>query len=261
MFALTFLVALVLLVWRTQEGTKRDKARVVQLQNDIQSLEVRLWLKRPALHQAILNTHDEYEPIRVLRDRSISQFDVIRQKYSTMESRGAEVLSIRGIPSLQVGAESAPIIYRLLVPAESSPWLKFGVYLVDRTANRSRPPGDDFDFLPDSPFEETGPFETRLPAGDQRLEIVIGAAKEGSLPILITLDEVVLLRSSFISEDVSGVSSSRLTAASQLDFGRRGNLPSLLNGRMSLRTSDSQTHAFVVWLSDQTSNFASFPGE
>jgi len=267
MLALISLVALGMLAWRTSEDARRDRARLAELRNEIKSLEARVWLDRPALHRAILRTHEEFESLHAMRERSIEHFDLLRQKYSTMEPPPeADVLSIRGIPSLQTDTGPAPVIFRLLVPQERPVWLKFGVHKVQRSVHSSRTSDDDSDLLTDSPFNASGPFEVRLPAGDHVLRIATGSAQEGSLPLVITLNDEVLLRSAFLSADVTGAGSSYISAPSQINFGPRRPLPWLLTTIMNRRDPTSRkahdtTHGFSVWLSDRSSSFTSFPGE
>lgn len=196
-----------------------------------------------------------------MRQRSLTQFELLRQKYSILEEREADVLSLRGIPSLSIDTEPAPAVFRLWVPKERPVWIKFGV----REATPSRPSSssdNDRDLLSDSPFRASGPFETQLPPGDQTLQIAAGSAREGSLPLCITLGETVLLRTSFDSPSVSGTGSSHITGATQLDYGPRQQLPWLLTSTMNVgEPATEKPHAFSLWLSDRASGFAPFPGE
>jgi hypothetical protein len=266
MLALMFLVSLGMLVWRASEDARRSVARLAQLQSEIKFVEARLRLDQPVLHQAILHTHEEFQPFDAMRQRSIEHFDLLRRKYSSMEPKGTDVFSLREIPSLQTDTRPAPVIFRLLVPEQRTVWLKFGVHLVEQSVHSSTDKLDGRDLLTDSPFNVSGPFETRLQPGDHTLTVAVGLAAEGSLPVVITLDDEVLLRSSFVSAEVTGTSSSRISAPSQLDFGPQRNLPSLLSTHMNLRTPASgkapaKTHGFSMWLSDRASSFTNFPGE
>ena len=266
MLALMFLVSLGMLAWRTSEDAIRDKARLAQLQAEIKSLEARLRLDQPALQQAIMREHEEFQPIHAMRERSVRHFDQLRQKYSTLEPPGGDVFSIRGIPSLKTDTGPAPVIFRMFVPEKRTIWLKFGVHMVKHSVHSTRTPDDVHDLLTVSPFKDSGPFEIQLPSGDQTLRIATGHAADGFLPLIMTLDDKVLLRTSFVAADVAGMGSSHISAPSQIDFDPQRDLPSLLTGHMSLRTPASgiepvNTHAFWVWLSDRASNFARFPGE
>jgi hypothetical protein len=266
LLALMFLAALGMLVWRTFEDAQRDEVRLVQLQTEINAIQVRLRQDQPAIHQAILHTQDEFQPFRAMRERSMEHFEFVRRKYSTMEPKGAGVLSIREIPSLQTDTKVSTIIFRLLVPEDRTIWLKFGVHKVKRSVHSYRQPDTTDDLLSDSPFRVSGPFETRLQPGDHRLTISGLPFADGSLPVVITIDDKVLLRSSFVSPDVTGASSSRISAATQVDFGPERELPSLLTAHMQLRTPPSgnapdQTYAFSLWFSERASGFKDFPKE
>lgn len=267
MLALTFLVALGLLAWRAWGDRQGDLERLALLDAEIKTLKASVWLDQPVLHQAILHAHEEFKPLQTMRKRSIQHFDLLQQKYSTMESKGADVLSIRGIPSLQVDQEPAPVIFRLLVPETRVFWLKFGVHQMQRTMYSSKNPEDDFELLTHSPFAASGPFEVRMPAGDQTLRIASGSAQEGSLPLVITLNDEVLLRTAFVSDDVIGTTSGNIAGPSQINYGPRQGLPPwLLTAKMRLRRPESgrepdMTHGFSVWVSDRSSGFTSFPGE
>lgn len=266
LLAFTFLVALALLTWRTFEDARRDEARAQRLQAEIKLLEARGRLDQPGLDQAILHTRDEFESLKEMREHSLAHFDLLRDKYSGIEPRGAGVLSIRGLPSMQVGDRTAPIVFRMLIPDERPVWLKFGVHMVKPNVTASRGSDAEDDLITKSPFEASGPFEQRLPPGDQMLKIVSGAATDGALPIEITLNDKVLLRTSFVADDVTGSGSGHISVPSQFDVGPRQDLPWLLTVDLTHRTQTSggdspDTHAFSVWLSDRSSNFKGFPGE
>jgi hypothetical protein len=101
-----------------------------------------------------------------------------------------------------------------------------------------------------------------LPTGDQTLKIAAGSAQDGSLPLVITLNENILVRTSFRAAGIIGTRTSHFTTLLQLDFDPRQELPWLLTTTVALREpTTGKAHAFSVWLSDHTSNFASFPGE
>lgn len=138
MLALTFLVALGMLAWRVRESAARDEVRLAELQNEVLMLEARLRLDNPRLHQAFLHTFDEHETLRQVRERAVARFDLLRQKYSTMEPRPSDVFSLRCIPSLQTGRAVAPAVYRMLVPEDRTIWLKCGVHLEQESEDSRR---------------------------------------------------------------------------------------------------------------------------
>jgi hypothetical protein len=228
-------------------------------------------LDQPAVHQAILHTEDELAPLAAMRERSLQQFEKLRDKYSTMEPRKPDVLSLRGVPSLAKDRDPAPVLFRLLVPAERPVWLKCGVHPAKRSHHTSRNSDQEQDLLRQSPFSLSGPFEMQLPPGDHTLRISVGSADEGALPLEIALDETVLLRTSFVSPQVSGAGYSYNSASSQLDFGPSQPLPWLLTAIMDLQGSSvlfnrhpsttEETHALSLWLSDRASEFVRFPGD
>lgn len=266
LLAITFLIALALLAWRTIEDARRDRARLELVKAEVKQLEARVRLDDPELHQVILCTIDEVQPLHVMRERAIAHFDMLREKYSSIEPRGPEVLSIRGLPSMQVDNESSPTVFRMIVPEERGIWLKFGVHQVERNMNSSRSSDQEDDLLSDSPFDDSGPFEIKLSPGDQTLSVAAGPAKDGLLPIEIRLDEALLLRTTFHSPDVSGTGSSHISAPSQIDFDARRELPWLLSSSMGTRSSATDnerglTYAFSMWLSDRSSDFKGFPSK
>lgn len=267
LLAFTFLVGLALLAWRTLTDVRRNQARAEMLRDEIKSLEVRVRLDDPKLHQSMGHISDEYESLHAMSKRGLAHFDALREKYSTIEPRnGKQVFSLRGIPSLHAEPGPAPVVFRMIVPEERPVWLKFGIHMVDQSVHSSRTPDETDDLLTDTPFDDSGPFEIRLPAGDQMLTIVTGSAGEGSLPVEILLDDRVLVRTKFVSPDVSGSDYGHISAPSQIDFGPRRDLPWLLTTHMNLKPTPAgsrrrKTHAFAIWLSDKPSDFASFPGE
>lgn len=271
LMALVLLAALGMLAWRAADEARRQTRRAAELHGEIKSLEATLRLDQPALHQAMLHTLDEFESLHALRERSLAHFDTLRQKYSTLETRGPDVLSLRSVPALATGGDPTPVVYRLVVPRQRSVWLKFGVHPQQQDRHSSRTPDDATDLLTQSPFEPSGPFEVQLPPGDQTLSIAVGSVQEGCLPIVFQLNERTLLKTTFVSADVSGAGWGRISATSQLDFDRQQQLPWLMTASMNLNAASvsrrqttlapGMTHAFSIWLSDRSSNFKGFPAE
>jgi hypothetical protein len=260
LLALFVLLALALLGWRTSQQARQEKARLVELRKEIEKLEVCMRLDRPDLHQAMLNTLDEMQPLAEMRQRALAQLDLLRSRYGGLEPRGADVLSLRGLPSLPEGEEPAPILFRLLVPEQRPLWLKFGVHAAQQFRHSSRNPEDERELLPRSPFTISGPFEMRLPSGDQTLRITIGTARDGELPVTISLNDGVLLRTTFVSAGTSGTGYSHISAGSQLDYRASQKPPWLLTAIMDQREQPSgNTHAFSVWLDERESDFLPFP--
>lgn len=266
LLALTFLAVLVMLLWRTRQEAIRDEQRLAKLQNEIKSLELEVRLDQPDLHQAILHAGDEFASLRAMRELALQQFDRLRQKYSTMEPPGAGQLSIRGVPTLRAGTGQPAVIFGIWVPEERPVWLKFGVHLADGSIQSLRDSDRDDDLLRDSPFDASGPFEIRLPAGHQTLKLATGPVQDDTLPVVVSLGDEVLGRFVFNSPDVQGTNEIYISARSQLDFAPDRRLPRLLTSRMRLRDPTSgerpdTTYACSLWLSDHSSNFERFPGE
>jgi hypothetical protein len=264
LLCLAVLAALGMLAYRNHQEAEQEQAKRALLQNEVQSLEARLRQENPALHQAILRSMDESQSLQDARQRAIDHFDLIRQKYSTIEPQGADVLSLRGVPMLPAGNGPAPIGFRMLVPEQRAIWLKYGVHPTKRNTQSGRGSEQESDLLTKSPFLDSGPFELRLPAGDQILAVTMDAAEDGSLPFTITLDDQILLRSAFVAPEVTGAGWSSLSGAIQIDFDLKRALPSLMTVNMSLRSDRSGDTAakpcgFSMWLSDHSSDFAEFP--
>jgi hypothetical protein len=77
---------------------------------------------------------------------------------------------------------------------------------------------------------------------------------------VIQLNERALLKTSFVSADVSGAGWGYVSAGPQVDFGPEQQAPWLMTATMHLRAAPSgMTHAFSIWLSDRSSNFKRFP--
>lgn len=261
LLGVTFVVAVGLLAWRMAQDVEEAEARIEVIKAEIKPLEARVRLDDPALHQVILNTRDQYDSLFAMRDRAVEHFDVLRDKYSAVEPRGDDVLSLRTLPSLQTDGGHKPVVLRLWVPETRTIWLKCGVHPVDRSVSSSRPPDEESDLVRASPFEHSGPFEMKLPPGDHLLTIHTGATDNGSLPMSLSFDSEVLLKTAFVAPDVTGSSSSHISGAVQTDYSRRQPLPWLLTANMNLDNNNSSktSFGFSVWLSDHSSEFAAFP--
>ncbi|MCA9145688.1 MAG: hypothetical protein H6821_09795 [Planctomycetaceae bacterium] len=266
LFAFTFLVALALLAWRMFQDSRRDESRLQLLNAEIKSLEARVRLDDPAIHRVILSKVDELEPLHAMRERAVTHFDVLQEKYSGVEERGSDVLSIRGLPALRRHDEPVRVLFRMIVPRQRSVWLKFGVHQVERNVNSSRGSDQEDDLLSESPFDVSGPFEMQLQPGDQTLSVFAGEAKDGSLPVEIALNDKLLFRSCFESPDVTGTGLIHISAPSQIDFDSRRDLPWLLSTNINVESEGPDTerelaYAFSIWLSDHSSDFKGFPGK
>lgn len=264
LLALTFVIALGIVVWQTGEGVRSNDIQANALRDEIRSLENRVRLDDPDLHQAILHTRDELEPLHEMRKRAVAHFDVLRDKYSRIEPRGPKTLSIRRLPSLQVGTVAVPTSFRMVVPEDRPMWLMFGVHLVQRNVH-STPDPSKLKLLKHSSFSESGPFEIQLEPGDQLLTVTKSPAKDGKLDVEIGLKDGILVRSTYAASDVSGTTSSHISAPNQIDFGPHRELPWLLTAQMSHQSPNGQqramTHAFSIWLSAQSNGYERFPGK
>lgn len=267
LLAFGFVVALAMLDARTLDQAARDRGRIVELNGEIRSLEATVRLDDPLLHRTMLHAADGHEHLRILRERAVDHFDQLQEKYSTIESAGPDVVAIRGVPMLQDETGHAPTVYRIVVPAGRSVWLKFGVHIVDGKSQSQRTPDDGDGLLTTSPFDDSGPFEFQIPPGDQKLSIEIGPVQPDSnrIGLVIAIDDHELLRSAYVSEDLPGPNSTSISGRLQLDFPPDRKLPWLITARMKPRWPKTEklslNHGFTIWLSDHASGFGSFPNE
>ena len=130
--------------------------------------------------------------------------------------------------------------------------------------DHTRESDQEDDLLTASPFEQTGPFEIKLAPGDHTLTIATGDADAGAVPVTIKWNDHRLLTTSFISSEVTGTGRTNVSAQKQIDYPPKRDLPWLLTVQMNVNDPNTgsrkpQTHAFSVWLSDQSSDFARFP--
>lgn len=255
LLALGFVVALSFLTFRTFVDTSQQRARLTQLQVEVQTLEAELLFSGP-----ISQIEDEFAPLHTSSERAVEHFPQLREKYSTIQPRGPGVMSVRSIPNF----DSDRIQYRIIVPEGRSVWLKFGVHMVSTTTSSSRESDKEDDLLTASPFEHNGPFEIELSPGDHTLTVTTDEVDAGVLPVTVDWDDETLLQTDFVSTDVSGKGGPRISAKKQIDYPSNRQLPWLLTVDMDLRDPSTgnrptQTHAFSIWLSDHSSEFTEFP--
>jgi hypothetical protein len=258
---LVFLAALAMLAWRTADGIRQVQERIAALRSEASALHAVFRGDDPALRRAIIHERDDVPPLEAMRDRALARFDELRTRYGAIEARGGDVVSIRTVPAIADGPGPAPVIFRLVVPPDRPVWLKFGTHLAGTTVEPPQRLDEGAGLRSDTPLAASGPYEARLSAGDHTLTIAVGTAAEGSLPLAISLGDGFLLQSSFDSPGVSGVSSSHTSPVDQYDIRPPAELPWLMTGRLNHRDSKAeQVPAFSLWLSDQASGFAEFPG-
>ena len=106
LLALTFFVALGLLVWRMREGARQDELRLAGLRNEVVNLEGSLWLHNPPQHQGRLRIRDEHESLHAVRERAVAHFDSLGENYSAIEPVASDVLSLRFVPRAENGART-----------------------------------------------------------------------------------------------------------------------------------------------------------
>lgn len=258
---LTFLAALGALAWNTMQHAQRNQAHAQQLRSETQTLEALLHRRDPARHQARLHELDQYEALRAMRAKAIRQFGRLREKYGVVEPRGPDVLSMRNLPSLAADGGPSPVVFRLSVPSSRRIFLKAGVHASRAYASTSSE-ADDLDFLTESAYQLSGPFEMLLPAGDHTLSIARGAIQAGAQRLRITLDDEVLLETAFVADQLTGGGSSSISAPVQIDYEAGQPLPLLVSLKNSIEhkaSTAADTPEFSVWLSGQSSGFSEFP--
>ncbi len=261
MLAFTFLIALALLAGRTLVDLGHDSAEIAALQNEVAILKTQLAAE---LHQQTPQTQDSARSIQAMRDRAIEQFDVIRNKYSSIESRGPEVVSIRRLPSLEHDNKSAQTPFRLSIPEKRSVWLKCGVHAIRKGSCSSRPPNQEDDLSADSPLSESGPFEMLLPTGDAMIQVLTEVESKTRSAVVVRLNGQAVLRATFASDDGHTSGKCSISAQTQIDFGPKRELPWLMThsvgGDASLpKDKEQKIYAISLWLSDHSSDFQSFP--
>lgn len=265
MLALTFLAVLAMLVWRSWRDAQFDQARLETLRNEVASLEATARVDHPAVHQAMLNTRDEFEPLQAMRQRAVEHFDLLLRKYSTIDPPPADTLALRIIPTLQVGRDPAPVIYRLVVPTQRPVWLKIGVSVAqDKSGSSSAELDEDRVWLHESPLSLSGPFELQLKPGDQRLKIYIGSADESSMPVQVMLNDQVLLDAVFAASDPAHKSVVWASPKTQVNYGPHQPLEHFFSVHLEGLHPTSQAappvkYELNLWLSDRPSGFSRFP--
>ena len=85
LLCLAVLAALGMLAFRNYEEAIKEQVKLTELHTIIKSLEGRLRKDDPALHQAIMHSMDENDSLQDARRRAVEHFDLIRQKYGTIE--------------------------------------------------------------------------------------------------------------------------------------------------------------------------------
>ncbi len=261
MLAFTFLIALALLAGRTLVDLGHDSAEIAALQNEVATLNVQLAAE---LHQQTAQTQDATRSIRAMRDRAVKHFDVIRDKYSAVELRGPEIVSIRQLPSLEDENEAAQTPFRLLIPEKRRVWLKCGVHAIRKSSCSSRPPNQEDDLTANSPLSESGPFEMLLPTGDAIIQVLTEPDKNTRSEVVIRLNDEAIFRATFVPEDGHTSGKCSISAQAQIDFGPNRELPWLMThsigGDASLpKDTEQKIFAVSLWLSDHSSDFQSFP--
>ncbi len=254
-----------MVAWRERDAVRLEREKETELISVQRDLELSLHIGNEEMHQAAVAIVDEQQALDRVRAVATQTFPKLEAKYSAIVPAGPNVLSIRRVPSIRSDIQRAPTAYRLVIPESGEVWIKYGVHLTPKNTSSSWNPKKEDELLDTSPFDQTGPYEMRMPAGEQVLRFAVGDKVDGTLPILISLDDQPLLRSAFRAPDVSGHGGSALGGTAQIDYPPGKRLPSLTSMKM-YQSDDSgnrggSSYTFSIWLSDQSSNFDAFPGE
>ncbi len=258
---LVVLMSLAVLAWSTWDGLQRDRTQVAELQRAIDEVGVKLRVNQPALHAALIHSLDEYEPLIALREIANNQTALLREKYSHVEIRDADTVSLREVPTVVSAPQFSSDSFRIFVPESRAVWLKFAVHQrTEKYHNRAK-----FDqietWATHSPLSINGPFEYQLPSGMHVLTVSYEPLKVDQQPIKVRLNQQVLLRTVY-TQSHSFHSRTFLPAREQKDFGPSQALPWLLSSDLVQESDfgrEGNEYAFSLWLSDRSSQFLHFP--
>lgn len=202
LFAFTFLAALGLLAWNARRGVEQSEQRREQVDEEIQSLQRSLGLDRhgPALVEAKLHMVDHRDALRKLREKAIEQVQrmvLYDSPVSIEPPDDPKAVSLRslwsdGFLAYPLSYERAPI-YRVTVPTGRAVWLKFAVHQPREHAEESSIPenldGHHGRILDKSPLRQSGPYEMRLPEGEQALLLQTGIRNRLAPAVSVALNE------------------------------------------------------------------------
>jgi len=250
--------------WKTRQQAMVQQQRAMRLSMELDALSLKLYMGRPEVRTAIKAESDQNAFLRENRQRSEQALVSLVETYGGVENRGDDVVSFRSIPTIRSDATRTPLTFRLQVPARRPIWLKFGIHPRNVDAPADGLEGSEQGVLTDSPFQPTGPFESKLPHGVHRLEFTVFEGDQGMASLQVTLDDQVL--ASFTSSDdreVRNSGHSHISSTKQIDYDAERSLPTLSTYRVKLLADENQPereYKFSAWLSDHSSSFASFPG-
>lgn len=257
LFLLVTLLAGSLLAVSGYDGVARDRSRVEELNNEIEDLSQALLISDPQRHLALVHSLEEFDSLHAIREQMVTNAGAVRERYSGLEKRHAETLSLRRIPVLEVDPSCTRLEFKLIAPATRPVWLKFAVHSAD-TQPSNGPSNDQSDvWMKTSPLENSGPFEFKLLPGEQLLSLCEKRLEDGRRLISLKMGQQPLLETNYLQES-TGHSTSSISAPNQLDFEANQDLPWLLTFDIetnSTNQSRSNPFAYSIWLSDQPSQF------
>jgi len=241
---LIVLVALGVQFWHARTTNSNLRAGLPKLEEENRLLEVKLFW----FHES---NADKQRELAELRSQVVAGFENVVEKYG--EIKPTEKLSFRSVPSLSGLGRT---VYRIYVPNKQDIWLKWGII---KTKNEQVNPNTG-EFLTNSSFKDSGPFQTKLPQGACELVIETSPVEDGQLPFKILLDEKCLIDSSYVSSAVSGVS---LWGQSgwerQEKYRYRSSLATF--GMMPNTPNEVDPEGFTIWFGEKEDDFRDFPGE
>ncbi|MBL8891508.1 MAG: hypothetical protein JNL67_16125 [Planctomycetaceae bacterium] len=252
----SLLVAGVLLATGSFYGLEQERRRLAKISSELSQLEPSLLVDFPQRHQALVHSLHNFSSLRSLREQATSHVESIRNRYSGIERRGPDVLTIRTIPGLRGAQVLSSHEFKLFVPESRPVWLKFGVHPTESVKGLSNP-GDEYtDWLTSSVLSKSGPIQFQLPPGELLLTTEERLDKNMRV-ISISVDQNVVFETQYVPR-APNVSTSTLSASSQVDFEPEEKLPWLLTCEIATNLSTStapNADSYSIWLSGQPSQF------
>lgn len=242
---------------------RRNELLRMQLAKEIESERQALALDDPKRQRIRQHWRDELDSMQQLRDKAEQQFDRIQLKYSSIETRSGDVLSVRTVPQLSVDDQRPPVAFRLQVPSGRPVYLKYALVPSDGGSQWSKQLDEIDRAEQDSGYQHPGPYEIRLEPGERIVTVSTGLAIGNVMPITVRLDDETLLNTTFESDQKPTAGAYHVSGRRQMDFAPGRDLPWLLNTRIRLEDEDGKNKnaAFYgcLWLSERSGQYPSFP--
>jgi hypothetical protein len=218
LLAATLIVAMILLVVRSDSQVRRRSLDIAGGEKVMQLLESEIAQEHASLENAAAR-FDYYREVADIHEAALGAFAEIEAKSRTLVPKPGWI-SCRRVPYLKENTDQTNWAYRISVPAEEPVYLRSAIAPIDSIPSKGRSELDRQPWLNSGPLVDSAAHEVRLAPGIHDLIITThrGRSDAASAEFEIRLDGQSIFKSKTIEESFEIGSTMSTSPQEQYDF-------------------------------------------